>query len=1097
MTIAHQLGLRLFIEGVEVPVIGASITIAPGAPAAAAIQIIATDKALELYPRTMVHLFFYDFVAASAYTSGTVTLEQTAEDLFNQNYRLLFMGELHGIQFSKDTVSRAINLQCVDFSNYWDTTYQYNFNGELLGGRAKANFIGANSDLFTSPLGHGVGTVAALLCAKCVSFKNLEGLLAGVVRILEAIGGAYYGEKTFKGCNDFCSIAELRIKLLQQICAAEKDTSTKELFARKAFNMWMNREVGSLGQLVTFRGLTGVLMKFIMHECYPNPSALFIPGKDITKSKAYLAELSKDPRTASLYNTAKAMLKVAKSAKGSLIDILTGGMVQSNVTSSTKSLENDLIQLRKYSSTLSVSNATKSISGLNVIVSVITTDVKNVDKILLFTGSQQVNVSRVSQKEYNESAQKSLSNIISNLETLLGLKTKHVKEVTVSQPSRLNNQIFRPDIWFAAPPMCNVLFPELYSQFQWTRNYLREISRMEMQTTNEVLGDDALFNGRYFAPNIEDVRKAAKFSTKAYAKTILPHELFTGIIPMFEKLSEANIFAMQGKKEVVSKGEKVPYVQRAVNYQYFKHRFASRAMGAMGRFNPWFVAGFPAVLIDKPMTYDTLVVSGLSVQEQLGYLDVVVDETKGMPTRAELLAELVPTQYQGMCAQLTHVLNQQGGSTQYAFTEARIHRESSEFLGVDKAVVSKVVGTVSRKGTYAVPDTYTPTVKSRGPHGGTLTAVKDVTTANAGRLLPLITTGAKVMVGSKIGSGLRLADDPSTLYQQSYGPYGQGTSGTKSEIARRKEMGDQSTFQKTYGPYGDSTTKLTSGVYRAYQLTESYSKRIRNTVDLPIEEAVKPPWIWSGWHNLLIGETYMQFFGTNAIVDVEKFTAADIVDQIAGADSYAAETEAQEGVAQGSKKAESGESTDTLTDRISGATDGSTKTTVRGGKISKKTSTTPTTESASTGMTISADRKAQGLAMITMEKERYTEAAIDYLVRLYSLIKLNSLDVETFLRNYTWRPIATLPEILGTSDLVLSADSSGIVTATAGEEGFHSRAFSDESNLFGLVDAKVTSVLGLSKQNQGVAAKLDVRGLRRQQVRDYVNELTNSKGLLG
>ena len=71
------------------------------------------------------------------------------------------------------------------------------------------------------------------------------------------------------------------------------------------------------------------------------------------------------------------------------------------------------------------------------------------------------------------------------------------------------------------------------------------------------------------------------------------------------------------------------------------------------------------------------------------------------------------------------------------------------------------------------------------------------------------------------------------------------------------------------------------------------------------------------------------------------------------------------------------------------------------------------------------------------------------------------------------------------------------MTATAGEEGFHSRAFSDESNLFGLVDAKVTSVLGLSKQNQGVAAKLDVRGLRRQQVRDYVNELTNSKGLLG
>ena len=64
MTIGHKLDLRLFIEGVEVPVIGASVNLAPNTPVAASIQVIATDKVHFLYPRTLVHLFFYDFVGA-------------------------------------------------------------------------------------------------------------------------------------------------------------------------------------------------------------------------------------------------------------------------------------------------------------------------------------------------------------------------------------------------------------------------------------------------------------------------------------------------------------------------------------------------------------------------------------------------------------------------------------------------------------------------------------------------------------------------------------------------------------------------------------------------------------------------------------------------------------------------------------------------------------------------------------------------------------------------------------------------------------------------------------------------------------------------
>jgi hypothetical protein len=52
----QYLHLRLFLEGVEVPVISAQIQSQKNSPAAASIQIVANDYALDLRPRTLVHL---------------------------------------------------------------------------------------------------------------------------------------------------------------------------------------------------------------------------------------------------------------------------------------------------------------------------------------------------------------------------------------------------------------------------------------------------------------------------------------------------------------------------------------------------------------------------------------------------------------------------------------------------------------------------------------------------------------------------------------------------------------------------------------------------------------------------------------------------------------------------------------------------------------------------------------------------------------------------------------------------------------------------------------------------------------------------------
>lgn len=1023
MTIGHNLRLRLFLEGVEVPVISATVNVAPNSPSTASIQVIATDKVLELHPRTVVHLFFYDFVDAASPLStdynpndpATQPLPPSLADYSDSAYKLLFMGELQTFSFQKDSGNRAMVLQCVDFSNYWDTTYQYNFKGSLLGGRRHAAFIGANANFFTSPLGHGVGTIAALLNGRSVNFPNLKGLLAGIVRMLEAIGGSYYGTTTFKGANDFTSIAELRLKILQQICAAEKDNSTAKLFARKAFNMWMNRQVGGLGKLVTFRGLTQMLQKFIFHDIYPCPAPKYYPGESgLKKKKAWAVSVAKDPATRAFVQKLHRMDKLFKSEKTNITGAYDNGVSKYWIDR----IEADHRQLGRLMSGVGVPKI--FVSGMAEVR-------KNYNAIAsaVFKGADEgfggVSAKKLGKASPNRTAENRCNDALDAIAVMLGKKIKHSGIVTYDKLPRVNNQVLRPDIWFVPAPRCNVLFPELYSNFAWSRNFYREVTRLELQTTHEILGDDALFNGRYYAPNVADMRKGLKLSSRRFNGLILQHELFTGIIPMYEKISEANLFAMRSRK-VKYKGAKVGYAQRAVNFQYFKHRFASRQMTAHGRFNPWFVPGFPAVLIDRPMDNDKLLISGLPLNDQLAQLGIYGPYQIEW-TRAMVLAQIIPTQFCGSCVQMSHNLNQQGGNTQYAFQQARVHRESTEYLGVDKAVVSKKVGTATRRTVVAAIPSEAPKVKKRGPRGGLITKVEDVSGQYGGKFVQLYNGKVKVKVGA--------ADNINAVFK---------TSTNQSE-----------------------SPKSGSNYFKAYRISEQFTKRVREKIDLPIEEAIRPPWIWDGWSNLKIGETYMDFFGINSITDVDGFTSKEALETLEGADTYFALMETKEGKDQTKKGEQSTDKNDQDTEY--------------------ETST---------------KQKISAATILAIEKERTIENAIDYLVRVYSFIKFHNLDVGEFLKNYTWRPIATLPEIMGSSDLIIEETSTGKYEATRGKEGFHSRAFSDESDLFGLVDKKVKKVLGLTKEKTHAAAKrLDVRAIRREAVREYVAELTDSRGLLG
>ena len=160
-----ELKIRGFIEGVEIPIIAASITSTPNAPASASIQIIATDRAQEIKPRSCVHLFFKDLYEGpgdNIYIGGEgieteYHSERYKQILEEESYKLLFMGEIMGYQFDKTAGARQLTLQCADFSVYWDTSYYFSGGGFFSPGSLKKKFSMASGGFFEHLLLNIVG----------------------------------------------------------------------------------------------------------------------------------------------------------------------------------------------------------------------------------------------------------------------------------------------------------------------------------------------------------------------------------------------------------------------------------------------------------------------------------------------------------------------------------------------------------------------------------------------------------------------------------------------------------------------------------------------------------------------------------------------------------------------------------------------------------------------------------------------------------------------------------------------------------------------------------------------------------------------------
>lgn len=1082
--------------------------------------------------------------------------EQTIEDLLNENYKLRFVGEVIGFSVQKSPTGRAIVLQCADLSSYWDIAYQYMVSGMSLGGGGiRAAFTGASTTVFNDFLDGSADVITRLIDTPPRSYPNLQGsLLGGVTHLIEAIGGIYYGSRAVRGVNDFFSLAEIRLHITQMLGANPYTTRDESrLLHANGFASLFRRALAGLGRLVTIRQVLLALQRYIFHEIVPITSPRYIPPlTDPNLPTAETVRMEEDPNTRVIFRAAqqiKARCEELKERLSRSTDTDTArdesdrrGGLATEVRRLTRLCTTAATRARAANIALGGEGRLASLFGLPEVEQAFSSTGERFQQFLFASRRAQ----RTDIRTYtlpapgtpdNETCISLMDSTIAAMQAVMDTSVRRRVQRRTSQPDpppRLITQVYRPDVWMCAPPRCNVIFPENYSTFSYGRNFQQEITRMLLRTHSAFYGSDPqFFDGFYMAPsNILGARGGGRVlrgrggveppensdAPVWVRRDLLDHELYTGIIPAFERMSDLNLHALRGGSAEIG-GVRVGYAQLACNHIFFQYRFKSRQLMLSGRNNPYAVLGFPMLVIDKYLPIDHLrdgeyvaaTAARLSEAIREGDGEVGSPEEREQIREAntarvnEIIAEVAMqrpnTHYLGTPAMISHSIDAgNGGTTQIQMDYARDTNERSEFFGDNVGRTSRAERSRNQRVTSVVGALDSPVVGARGPRGGKIAEVTDVTDEYQRRGRTRVTTRTPT------GSARYTSTSTVPLFVPNRRATGRTRGGTRVVVGVEQAA-------ESYGPEvvalvggAAGTTDASTGAvlvtFRAWRVIENLGVYVRKDVTLAPEDITFPPWYGESWRTSRIGALYAYLFGTGALTDPTVVL-----------DPRGAEAARYDG---GSV---SGEDTGTAADRsleirVAAAMAGPSGDNAisRGDADSPPppghSSTLPLGEDEEAGAPGEPDPEVTSV-LANIEARSPIADATEQIVRAYSLIKLNRFDVHSFLRSYNWRPIASMVDLFGTSNLEIS-DRGEVVR---GREGFHSRAFGDFDDLRQLIGpgegSRPATILGLTTRDpdetgddratrdEAISARLDTRKEKRIAILRYINSLKSGCGILG
>lgn len=486
--IGSRIHLRLFLDGVEIPVSAANVSFTEGKGSQASITIIPIDEMQDIKPRALVTLFYFESSSNETGVQTKPSSNSSPEPRSIDEYKLLFMGEMLGISYLKRPSGRSAVLSCADFMSYLDSLKMYGanyshggveqienaFQGARLGRKKSTTATG--KDLKTNL----VSWISDLKTTDSDG-KKKENITIGIHRALKEIffSGNYFYAKAFN-----------RLRLDDQFVGLPDDKTSINLFDLKYFKKFFDATLARQGSMVSARQILSVLQSPIMYNTVTIPC----PFLD-TSGQARVYDAS-------------------------------GSSLASKITSRSA-----------------------------------------------YPGAT------------------------------------------------LNQFVFKPDSWFFAPPSCNIILPHMYSDFQISRDYSQETTRFVLRTDDLIQGTAYTekswnyFAGRFFstvkyvkakrlkdrlyAPDISEFSSLMeKGSDKGYLSNLndilMTHEKFTGPVSTFGYVGALG--------QYVSKKARREYLGFFTDYMFWKYRFQGRGANITMAFNPNLVPGFPAVILDRPLT---------------------------------------------------------------------------------------------------------------------------------------------------------------------------------------------------------------------------------------------------------------------------------------------------------------------------------------------------------------------------------------------------------------------------------------------------------------------------------------------------------------
>lgn len=463
--------------------------------------------------------------------------------------------------------------------------------------------------------------------------------------------------------------------------------------------------------------------------------------------------------------------------------------------------------------------------------------------------------------------------------------------------SRLITTVFRPDVWFVMPPACNVVFPEECTNVSYSRQMMRETTRLELQTFAGILTlpgggaiSDQLLQQYYFAPALseaggptlpdklgkpketkDDKGKLLSAAGDPLTNVMYTHEKFTGIIPKIERIPDTAFYAALSANEelgnaAVTRPEDVPtveqYAQRVALFNFLRNRYMARQASVAGRFMPRLVAGFPALVVNRPKETDT-------------------DD---------------PTHFVGMITNVSHTLNQDGGTTSFALSYARPHTIASEeetflqFLQaldastpvIDKttmygasvadsadirrinAQLAQIASELMDEGIDPIANLYLPL--SQGDYFSPAGRNPDLIQAG---LAPTTFSATIVLMREQLNVSPRPLVTVEELFENEPGDPMLGLAfrsyfdiqETASAIETAEEYATRKGVSVT-----DPVPDLAAADGSTYPVVLSvYIKQDAKTVKKSFEEIITPPWFSDSYQNSAIGEYYKRLLGCDSM----------------------------------------------------------------------------------------------------------------------------------------------------------------------------------------------------------------------------------------